>query len=88
MAVRGVELWGWVVETNSGFRVRFDLEEWERLRLYRGQRVAVTGKDVERGRHISDLRGLDQSQPAISESTQAHGQAVLGAIPKTLSAFR
>lgn len=41
VCVGGVETWAFVVETDSGLRVRFGLDEWEALRLYRGQRVTV-----------------------------------------------
>lgn len=39
--VNGVEVWSFAVETDSGLRVRFGLDEWDALRLYRGQRVTV-----------------------------------------------
>ena len=41
VTVCGRDLWGLVVELDNGFRVRFELEAWERLRLYLGQRVSV-----------------------------------------------
>src|SRR5437763_11321011 len=41
VAVNGSEVWAHVVELDGGLRVRLDLSDWERMGLYRGQRVPV-----------------------------------------------
>jgi hypothetical protein len=41
VALGGREVWVFVVELDGGLRVRLDLTDWERLDLYRGQRVVV-----------------------------------------------
>jgi hypothetical protein len=41
LTLNGREVWGYVVELDGGLRIRFDLTDWERLGLYRGQRVPV-----------------------------------------------
>jgi len=41
VAVNGFELWALAVETDDGMRVRLSLDDWERLGLFRGQRVPI-----------------------------------------------
>jgi hypothetical protein len=41
IAVDGYEVPVFVVELDGGLRVRFDLNDWEQLRCFRGQRVPV-----------------------------------------------
>jgi hypothetical protein len=45
--VNGAEVWAYVVETDDGLRVRFALDDRQRLNLGRGQRIPVRlpGKD-------------------------------------------
>lgn len=47
VALNGAEVWAYVVETGDGLRVRFSLDDWQRLNLGPGQRVPVRlpGKD-------------------------------------------
>jgi hypothetical protein len=37
----GTVVWAFVVEQDGGLRARFSADDWERLNLFRGQRVAV-----------------------------------------------
>ena len=46
MAVNGQDVWAYVVELDGGLRVRFDLTDWERLGLFRGQRVLVRQRET------------------------------------------
>jgi hypothetical protein len=41
MAVNGVEAWGYATELTSGLRVRFTLDDWQRMNIGPGQRVPV-----------------------------------------------
>jgi hypothetical protein len=41
IAVNGMTVWAPVVPLDGGYRVRFDLTDWERLNLYCGQRVPL-----------------------------------------------
>ena len=41
VALNGTEVWAYVVETDEGLRVRFALDDWQRLNLAPGQRVPV-----------------------------------------------
>ncbi|HEX4614036.1 MAG TPA: hypothetical protein VH092_37990 [Urbifossiella sp.] len=41
VGVNGAEVWALPIETDTGLRVRFALEDWEALGLFRGQRVPV-----------------------------------------------
>lgn len=43
----GAEVWAFVVETDDGLRVRFDIDDWQRMNLGQGQRIPVraTGRD-------------------------------------------
>ena len=41
VALNGLEVWAYVVELDDGYRMRLDLNDWERIRLYQGQRVSV-----------------------------------------------
>ena len=41
VALNGTEVWAYVVETDDGLRVRFDLNDWQKLNLAPGQRVPV-----------------------------------------------
>ena len=47
VAVNGSEAWGYVVELDDGLRVRFALDDWQRMNLDTGRRVPVRllGKD-------------------------------------------
>lgn len=47
VALNGAEVWAYVVETDEGLRVRFDIDDWQRLNLGRGQRIPfrLPGKD-------------------------------------------
>ncbi|MDY3551372.1 hypothetical protein R5W24_000448 [Gemmata sp. JC717] len=47
VALNGLEVWGYVVETDEGMRVRFYVDDWQRIGLGQGQRVPVrvAGKD-------------------------------------------
>jgi hypothetical protein len=49
VALNGSEVWGFVVEVADGMRLRVPLDDWERLGLYRGQRIPVrrSGRDEE-----------------------------------------
>ena len=41
VALNGVELWAYVVELADGVRVRFALDDWQRMNLGTGQRVPL-----------------------------------------------
>ena len=41
IGLNGCESWALVVELADGLRVRLPLDDWERLGVYRGQRVPV-----------------------------------------------
>ena len=41
LALNGAEVWGYVVELGDGLRVRFDINDWQRLGLGTGRRVPV-----------------------------------------------
>jgi hypothetical protein len=41
VAVNGTELWAYVVETEDGLRVRFDIDDWQRLAMDVGRRIPV-----------------------------------------------
>jgi len=41
VALNGAEVWAYVVETDDGLRVRFDLDDWQWMDLGQGQRVPV-----------------------------------------------
>jgi hypothetical protein len=47
VTLNGTEVWAYVVETDDGLRVRFALDDWQRLNLGRGQRIPVrlSGKE-------------------------------------------
>jgi hypothetical protein len=47
LAVNGSELWGYVVELDDGLRIRFEIDDWQRLNLGIGRRIPVRlpGKD-------------------------------------------
>jgi hypothetical protein len=47
IALNGAEVWAHVVETDDGLRVRFDIDDWQRMNLGQGQRLPVRlpGKD-------------------------------------------
>jgi hypothetical protein len=47
VALNGMEAWAYVVETDDGLRVRFDIDGWQRLNLDIGRRIPVRlpGKD-------------------------------------------
>jgi hypothetical protein len=47
VGLNGSEVWAFVVETDEGMRVRFDVDDWQRLNLAPGQRIPVRlpGKD-------------------------------------------
>jgi hypothetical protein len=39
--LNGAVVWAYVVEHDGGLRVRVSADDWERLSLFRGQRIAV-----------------------------------------------
>ncbi len=41
IALNGSEVWAYAVETDEGMRVRFALDDWQRLNLLPGQRVPM-----------------------------------------------
>ena len=41
LALNGAEMWGYVVKQHRGMRIRFSIDDWERLGLFRGQRILV-----------------------------------------------
>lgn len=41
IGVNGAEVWAYVVELQGGLRVRFSVADWERLGLFRGQRIQI-----------------------------------------------
>lgn len=47
VAVNGREVWVYVVELDDGLRMRFDIDDWQRLNLDLGRRIPVRlpGKD-------------------------------------------
>lgn len=47
VALNGTEVWVYAVETDEGLRMQFDIEDWQRLNLGRGQRIPIRlpGKD-------------------------------------------
>lgn len=47
VVLNGAEVWGHIVELDGGFRIRFDANDWQRLKLNQGQRIPVriSGKE-------------------------------------------
>jgi hypothetical protein len=45
--LNGADVWAYVIETDDGLRVRFDIDDWQRLNLGKGQRISIRlpGKD-------------------------------------------
>jgi hypothetical protein len=41
VALNGANVWAYVVETDDGLRVRFDIDDWQRLNLDIGRRIPV-----------------------------------------------
>jgi hypothetical protein len=41
VGLNGAEVWAYVVEHDGGLRIRLSADDWERLNLFRGQRVGV-----------------------------------------------
>ncbi len=41
VALNGAEVWAYVVETGEGLRVRFEVDDWQRLNIGPGHRVPV-----------------------------------------------
>ena len=41
VGLNGAEVWAFVVERGGGLRVRLSTDDWERLNLFHGQRIAV-----------------------------------------------
>lgn len=41
VALNGTEVWALVVETDEGMRVRFGLDDWQRMNIGQGQRLPV-----------------------------------------------
>ena len=39
--LKGEEVWAYVVEQDDGFRMRFALDDWQRLNFVPGQRLPV-----------------------------------------------
>lgn len=39
--LNGVEVWALVVEQDGGVRIRLSLDDWDRCRIGRGQRVPI-----------------------------------------------
>jgi hypothetical protein len=46
--LNGADVWAYVVETDEGLRVRFDIDDWQRMNLVNGQRLPIRlpGKDA------------------------------------------
>ena len=49
VTLNGVEAWAFIVEQDGGVRVRLSLDDWDRCRLYRGERIPLRryGQPVE-----------------------------------------
>jgi hypothetical protein len=49
VALNGAEVWAYAVGTDEGLRVRLDIDDWQRLNLTSGQRIAVRlpGQDAQ-----------------------------------------
>jgi hypothetical protein len=47
VALNGAVMWAYVVELDAGLRMRFEIDDWQRLNLDIGKRVPVRlqGKD-------------------------------------------
>lgn len=41
VGLNGYEVWAYVVELEGGLRMRLDLNDWDRIGVYRGQRIPV-----------------------------------------------
>jgi hypothetical protein len=41
VALNEAEVWAFVAETDEGLRVRFDIDDWQRMNLGPGQRIPV-----------------------------------------------
>jgi len=41
ITLKGVEVWAYIVEQESGYRVRLSLDDWERCQLGRGERIPL-----------------------------------------------
>ena len=41
ITLNGVEVWAYVVEQEGGYRMRLSLDDWDRCRLYRGERIPL-----------------------------------------------
>ena len=50
IALNGVEIWGYVVETDDGMRVRFGIDDWQHLRIGEGQLLSVVTAGVSAAR--------------------------------------
>jgi hypothetical protein len=41
IGLNGADVWAYVVELSGGLRMRLSIDDWERLNLFRGQRIPV-----------------------------------------------
>jgi hypothetical protein len=41
VTLNGIEVWAYIVEQEGGFRRRLSLDDWDRCRLYRGERISL-----------------------------------------------
>ena len=41
VALNGTEVWTFVVETDEGLRIQFQIDDWQRLNIGGGQRLSV-----------------------------------------------
>lgn len=63
VALSGMEVWAFVVETDEGLRVRFDVDDWQRFGLGRGQRVPV--RVAGRGDVWLFVTGVTEAPPVV-----------------------
>lgn len=41
VTLNGVEVWAYIVEQDDGIRMRLSLDDWDRCRLHRGERIPL-----------------------------------------------
>lgn len=41
VGLNGMTVWGYVVAKDDGLQIRLSIDDWERLGLFRGQRIPV-----------------------------------------------
>ncbi len=63
VALNGAEVWAYFVETDEGMRVRFALDDWQRLNLAPGQRVPV--RTAGRGDMWLFVTGVAEVPPVV-----------------------